>query len=62
MSTIIKSLLAGNFSEMFKNIIIIIPFGIGVIVGIILVAKLIKFLMNRYETTLNMGVLRTYLC
>ena len=37
--------------------VILIPFGIGVLVGIILVAKLIEYLLKRFETKTYFGVL-----
>lgn len=39
-----------NFSHFFHNIIILLFFGIGVILGIVLIAKLIHYLLNKYET------------
>lgn len=38
-----------NFSDLGHNLLVLIPFGIGVLVGIILIAKLIEFLFNKYE-------------
>lgn len=38
-----------NFSHLWKNITILAPFGIGILIGIILVAKLIEFLLKKYE-------------
>lgn len=40
-----------NFKELWHNVLILAPFGLGVILGIILVAKLIEFLLKKYETT-----------
>ena len=37
-----------NFSLLTHNLLILIPFGLGILVGIILVAKLIEYLFNRY--------------
>ena len=46
-----------NFSLLGHNMVILIPFGIGVLVGIILVAKLIEYLLKRFETKTYFGVL-----
>ena len=44
--------------ELFgRNILILAPFGIGIVVGIILVAKLIEYLLNRYPVKTYYGVL-----
>ena len=36
---------------------ILIPFGIGVLVGIVLIAKLIEFLLEKYEVKTYFGIL-----
>ena len=46
-----------NFSLLTHNLLILIPFGLGIIVGIILVAKLIEYLLNRYPIKTYYGVL-----
>ena len=46
-----------NFSSLGSNILILLPFGIGIIVGIVLVAKLIEFLFKKYPVKTNYGVL-----
>ncbi len=38
-----------NFSNLGYNLSILIPFGIGVLMGIILIAKLIEYLFKKYE-------------
>ncbi len=38
-----------NMSLLAHNISILLPFGIGVVIGIILVAKLIEYLLKKYE-------------
>lgn len=38
-----------NFTNFWHNVSILIPFGLGVIVGILLIAKLITFLLNKFE-------------
>lgn len=46
-----------DFSLISHNLLILIPFGIGIIVGIILVAKLIEWLLNKYPVKTYYGVL-----
>ena len=46
-----------NFDLLGHNLAILIPFGLGIIVGIVLVAKLIEYLLNRYPIKTYYGVL-----
>ena len=46
-----------NFSLLSHNLLILIPFGLGIVVGIILVAKLIEWLLNKYPIKTYYGVL-----
>lgn len=46
-----------NFSELSHNLLILIPFGLGVLVGIILVAKLIEYLFKKYEVPTYYAIL-----
>ena len=46
-----------NMELLGRNIFILAPFGIGIVVGIILVAKLIEYLLNRYPVKTYYGVL-----
>lgn len=38
-----------NFDNLAHNLLILIPFGIGVVLGILLIAKLLEFLFKNYE-------------
>ena len=38
-----------DFSMFWENIAILIPFGLGVVVGILLISKLITYLLNKFE-------------
>ncbi len=38
-----------NFSILGHNLSILIPFGLGVLIGIILISKLIEYLFNKFE-------------
>lgn len=46
-----------NFSELGHNLLILIPFGLGVLVGVILIAKLIEFLFKKYEVPTYYAIL-----
>ena len=46
-----------NFSLLGHNILVLLPFGLGIIIGIIGVAKLIEFLLHKFEIKTYFGVL-----
>ena len=46
-----------NFSLLGHNLLILIPFGLGIVIGIVLVAKLIEYLLHRYPVKTYYGVL-----
>jgi len=46
-----------KFDLLGHNILILAPFGIGIVVGIVLVAKLIEYLLKRYPIKTYYGVL-----
>ena len=46
-----------NFNLLGHNLLILIPFGLGIIVGIVLVAKLIEYLLKKYPIKTYYGVL-----
>lgn len=46
-----------NFSNLGHNLSILIPFGIGVVVGIIIIAKILEFLFNKYEVSTYYAIL-----
>lgn len=46
-----------QFNNIGGNLVIAIVFGLGVLVGIVLISKLIEFLFNKYETKTYFGVL-----
>lgn len=53
----IESLTAFDMDGLLKGFAILIPFGIGVLAGILLVARLIEFLLNRYPFYTYSGIL-----
>lgn len=46
-----------KFDLLGHNLLILIPFGLGIIVGIVLVAKLIEYLLKKYPVKTYYGVL-----
>lgn len=52
-----RALRQGDFAAMLSGLKLLVPFGIGVILGIILVSKLIAFLFERYTTYTYAGIL-----
>ena len=46
-----------DFSMLGHNLLILVPFGIGVLLGIVLIAKLIEFLFNKYELSTYYAIL-----
>ena len=46
-----------HFNNIFDNVIILGVFGLGVLIGIVLVAKLIEWLFKKYEIKTYFGVL-----
>ena len=46
-----------NFSALGHNLLILIPFGCGVLVGIVLIAKLIEYLFKKYEVSTYYAIL-----
>ena len=46
-----------SLNNLIPNFLILIVFGLGIIIGIVLVAKLIEFLLKKYENKTYFGVL-----
>ena len=46
-----------NVNLLPKNLLIILSFGIGTLIGIILLAKLIKYLLEKHETKTYFGIM-----
>ena len=46
-----------HFNNIIDNMLILIPFGIGVVIGIVLIAKLIEWLLEKYESKTYFGVI-----
>lgn len=52
---ILKSLT--DFSNLFSNFIVLSIFGMGILIGIILISKLIEYLFNNFKKTTYYGVI-----
>lgn len=46
-----------NFDNIGKNLAILVPFGVGVIIGMLLIAKLIDFLLKKFEVPTYYGII-----
>ena len=46
-----------SFNNIWSNILILIPFGLGIIVGIVGVAKLIEYLLKKFKTKTYFGIM-----
>ena len=46
-----------KFDQLGHNLLILIPFGLGILIGIVLVAKLIEYLLKKYPVKTYYGVL-----
>lgn len=46
-----------NFDLLGHNLLILIPFGLGIVIGIVLIARLIEYLLKRYPIKTYYGVL-----
>lgn len=57
ISDTFKAFLCFDFSTFFSNLIPILPFAIGVVIGIFLMAKLIEILLKKYHTVVYWGIM-----
>lgn len=57
LSSSILSLKDLDMKGLFSNVIVLIPFGVGVLIGIFLIAKLMKWLISKYKNTTNWAIL-----
>lgn len=46
-----------NFNELSHNLIILIPFGLGIVIGIVMISKIIEYLFKKYEIPTYYGIL-----
>ena len=46
-----------HFNNILENMLILIPFGLGILIGIVLVAKLIEHLLKKFEIQTYFGII-----
>lgn len=46
-----------DFSSFSHNLLILVPFGIGAVFGILLIAKIIEYLLKKHEVTTYYGII-----
>ena len=46
-----------HMNHIMDNLLILIPFGIGIMIGIVSIAKIIEYLLNKYETKTYYGII-----
>ena len=57
ITTFIDGVLAFNMANILYSCAILVPFGLGVVIGIFAIAKLIEMLLNNHETLTYCGIL-----
>lgn len=57
ISSFIKAVVSFKFALAFENMLILVPFAAGVLIGIIAIAKLIEWLLKHHEKTVYWGIL-----
>lgn len=57
ITTFMDGVFSFNMGTILFSCAILVPFGIGVVVGILAIAKLIEILLNNYETLTYCGIL-----
>ena len=57
LSALKDAVFAGNWAGCVQPLLVLLPFALGVVLGIVLMAKLIRFLLDRFPTITFCGVL-----
>lgn len=57
LKSFVVCLLTLNFAQMGKHILVLLPFGIGIILGLLLVSKVIRWLLDKHPTPTYYGIL-----
>ena len=57
VNSCVKSVLSFDFATMFSQFGILVPFGIGVLAGIVIAAKIIEKLLKRYPNATMWGII-----
>ncbi len=57
LKSFVVCLLTLNFAEMGPHLLVLIPFGIGIILGLLIVSKAIRWLLDKHPTPTYYGIL-----
>ena len=57
ISEFIKGVFDFEFLAVFDTMLVLVPFGIGVLIGIIAIAKLVEWLLKHHQKTVYWGIL-----
>lgn len=57
ITDLVSGLVSRDFDAIFRVCGILVPFGIGVVIGIFAIAKLIEILLNKYEALTYCGIM-----
>lgn len=57
ISGLIDALLSGSVAGILSALGVLVPFGLGVLVGIVAVAKLVEFVLKKYTNTAYWGII-----
>lgn len=57
ISEFIKAFVSFDFAALWDKTLVLVPFGIGVLIGIIAIAKLIEWLLKHHKKTVYWGIL-----
>lgn len=57
LKSFIVCLLTLNFAQMGRHLLVLVPFGIGIILGLLIVSKAIRWLLDKHPTPTYYGIL-----
>ena len=57
LKSAVVCLLTLNFAQMGPHLLVLVPFGIGIVLGLLLVSKAIRWLLDRHPTPTYYGIL-----
>ena len=57
LKSFVVCLLTVNFAEMGPHLLVLVPFGVGIILGLLIVSKAIRWLLDKHPTPTYYGIL-----
>ena len=57
INSFVRALPQGDWETLFNKATILVPFGVGVVIGIFVIAKIIEILLRKWETLTFSGIL-----